>query len=72
MPSGSRKTITASSNDTPCFAALASAFRRSYSNTHSVYTKFCAMPGTTDQEAAAHAGVWARELSMPLTPDGMR
>ena len=37
--SGSRKTVTASSNETPCFAALASAFRGSHSNTHLVYTK---------------------------------
>ena len=28
--SGSRKTVTASSNETPCFAALASAFRGSH------------------------------------------
>src|SRR5260221_14796638 len=41
--SGSRKTVTASSNETPCFAALASAFRGSHSNTHLVYTK-CAVP----------------------------
>ena len=37
--SGSRKTVTASSNETPCFAALASAFRGSHSNTYLVYTK---------------------------------
>src|SRR5688572_29289883 len=37
--SGSRKTVTASSNEMPCFAALASAFRGSHSNTHLVYTK---------------------------------
>ena len=37
--SGSRKTVTASSNETPCLAALASAFRGSHSNTHLVYTK---------------------------------
>ena len=35
----SRKTVTASSNDTPCFAALAAAFRRSHSNTYLVYTE---------------------------------
>ncbi len=34
----SRKTVTASSNEMPCFAALASAFRGSHSNTYSVYT----------------------------------
>ena len=36
---GSRKTVTASANETPCFAALASAFRGSHSNTNLVYTK---------------------------------
>jgi hypothetical protein len=41
--SGSRKTVTASSNETPCFAALASALRGSHSNTHLVYTE-CATP----------------------------
>lgn len=35
----SRKTVTASSNATPCFAVLASAFRESHSNTYSVYTE---------------------------------
>ena len=42
----SRKRVTASANDTPCFAALASAFRGSHSNTYSVYTECC--------------GIWAR------------
>lgn len=37
--SGSRKTVTASSNATPCFTALVSAFRGSHSNTYSVYTE---------------------------------
>jgi len=37
--SSSRKTVTASSNETLCFAALASAFRGSHSNTYSVYTE---------------------------------
>src|SRR6266851_901441 len=51
----SRKTVTASSNDTPCFAALASAFRGSHSNTYSVYTECRGMLSATDQEAVAHA-----------------
>src|SRR5881396_1598152 len=48
----SRKTVTASSNDTPCFAALASAFRGSHSNTYLVYTECRGMLSATDQEAA--------------------
>ena len=44
--SGSRKTVTASSKETPCFAALASAFRGSHSNTGLVYTK-CAADWST-------------------------
>jgi hypothetical protein len=32
-------TVIASSNETPCFAALASAFRGSHSNTYLVYTE---------------------------------
>ena len=43
--SGSRNTVTASSNQTPCFAALASAFRGSHSNTHLVDTKGVARLG---------------------------
>jgi hypothetical protein len=35
---GSRKTVMAASNVTPCFSALAAAFRGSQSNTYSVYT----------------------------------
>jgi hypothetical protein len=37
--SGSRKTVTASSNETPCFSALALAFSGSHSNTNLVYTE---------------------------------
>src|SRR6202007_1081341 len=47
--SGSKKTVTASSNETPCFAALASAFRGSHSNTYLVYTECRGMLRVTDQ-----------------------
>lgn len=36
---GIQKTVMAASNVTPCLAALASGFRGSQSNTHSVYTE---------------------------------
>jgi hypothetical protein len=50
----SRNTVTASSNETPCFAALASAFRGSHSNTYLVYTK-CRGPGASrDFDASKH------------------
>ncbi len=47
--SGSRKTVTAASNATPCFTALASAFRGSHSNTYSVYTECQGMLRATGQ-----------------------
>src|SRR4051812_30037785 len=50
--SGSRKTLTASSNETPCFTALASAFRGSHSNTYLVYTK---CPARVDRAARTRA-----------------
>src|SRR5262249_27659651 len=50
--SGSRKTATASSKVTPCFAALASAFRGSHSNTYYVYTKCRGMLRRQDDQAA--------------------
>jgi len=45
----SRKTVTAPSNETPCFAALASAFRGSHSNTYLVYTECRGMLRPPDQ-----------------------
>ena len=51
--SGSRKTVTASSNETPCFAALASAFRGSHSNTYLVYTK-CPPAGPCASRVPVH------------------
>jgi hypothetical protein len=50
--SGSRKTLTASSNETACFTALASAFRGSHSNTYLVYTK---CPARLDRAARTRA-----------------
>jgi hypothetical protein len=55
----SRKTLTASSKVTPCFAALASAFRGSHSNTYSVYTECTRMLVVTDRgrpSPMSHAG----------------
>jgi hypothetical protein len=48
----SRKTVTASSNFTPCFTALASAFRGSHSNTYLVYTECRRLRGRRSEVVA--------------------
>ncbi len=69
--SPSRNTVTASSNETPCFAALASAFRGSHSNTYLVYTE-CRMRPGAEHPFPAPSKCVKKNRGAAATPHGVR
>ena len=73
----SRNTVTASSKETPCLAALTSAFRGSHSNTYLVYTKCwmrqgsgVAFPAPPKMGAENSGGAGNRESAQAATGTG--